>query len=205
MKKILICSLAFLLAATVYAGWELAADAAEIYNGTIRLHILAASDREEDQALKLTVRDALVDVVAELTADVPDKESGEAILRSQLEYLEAVAEAALVKAGCEEAVTVTLTTEYYPTRAYDGLRLPAGEYTSLQVKIGAAEGQNWWCVLFPPVCTSSAKAEEAMAATGFTKSQIRLLTEDEDPRYTIRFRLVEGAAKLGRTLRELFG
>lgn len=205
MKKILICSLAFLLAATVYAGWELAADAAEIYNGTIRLHILAASDSEEDQALKLTVRDALVDVVAELTEDAACKEEGEVLLRSQLEYLEEVAEAALVKAGCEEAVTVSLTREYYPTRSYDGLRLPAGEYTSLQVKIGAAEGKNWWCVLFPPVCTSSAKAEEAMAATGFTKSQIRLLTEDEDPRYTIRFRLVEGAAKLGRTLRELFG
>ncbi|MBQ8287639.1 MAG: stage II sporulation protein R [Clostridia bacterium] len=204
MKKILIGSLVFLLLVTVYTGWELAADASEIYDGTIRLHILAASDSEEDQALKLTVRDALLCEIAEWTEGVTDKESGEAILRERLTELEEIAEDTLEKAGHPCDVTATLTTEYYPTRQYEGVRLPAGEYTSLQVKIGAAEGKNWWCVLFPNLCTSTAKAEEAMAETGFSKSQIRLLTEDEDPRYTIRFRIVEGFAKLGRTLKELF-
>ncbi|MBQ8383301.1 MAG: stage II sporulation protein R [Clostridia bacterium] len=204
MKKILIASLIFLLLVTVYTGWELAADAAQIYDGTIRLHVLAASDSEEDQALKLTVRDALLSEIAEWTAGVTDKESGEAILRERLTELEKIAEDALEKAGHPCDVTATLTTEYYPTREYEGVRLPAGEYTSLQVKIGAAEGKNWWCVLFPNLCTSTANAEEAMAETGFSKSQIRLLTEDEDPRYTIRFRIVEGFAKLGRTLKELF-
>ena len=205
MKKIWICSLAFLLLVTGYSAWELAADASEIYNGVIRLHILAASDSEEDQSLKLTVRDALLEQVGRWTAEVTDKASGEAILRERLAEVESIAEDTLAKEGHPCDVTVTLTTEYYPTRTYDGVRLPAGEYTSLQVKIGAAEGKNWWCVLFPKLCTSTAKAEEAMAETGFTKSQIRLLTEEEDPRYTVRFRIVEGISKLGRSLKEMFG
>lgn len=205
MKKILICSVAFLLLVMGYSAWELAADASEIYEGTIRLHILAASDSKEDQALKLTVRDALLGHVAEWTEGVTDKESGEAILRARLTDLERIAEAALEQEEKPSDVTVSLTEEYYPTREYDGVRLPAGEYTSLQVKIGAAEGKNWWCVLFPQLCTSSAKAEEAMAETGFSKNQIRLLTEDEDPRYTIRFRIVESVSRWGRSLKRLFG
>ncbi len=204
MKKAIICGLVFLLGVTVWAGFELASDASAIYDGTIRLHILAASDSEEDQALKLTVRDALLTKVAELTECASDKKSGEAVLAQHLDELKAVAEDALSKAGCEDSVAVSLTTEYYPTREYDNLRLPAGEYTSLQVKIGKAEGKNWWCILFPPVCTSSAKAEEAMAETGFTKNQIRLLTEEEEPQYTLRFRIVEEFAKIRRTLKGLF-
>ena len=204
MKKILIGSIVFLLLAAGYSAWELAADAAAIYDGTIRLHVLAASDSEEDQALKLTVRDALLGRVAEWTAGVADKASGEAILRARMDELEQIAEDALTDAGSPADVNVTLTTEYYPTREYEGVRLPAGEYTSLQVKIGAAEGKNWWCVLFPPVCTSSARAEEAMAETGFSKSQIRLLTEDEDPQYTLRFRIVEQFSAIRRSLKELF-
>lgn len=204
MKKAIICGLIFLLGVTVWAGFELAADASAIYDGTIRLHILAASDSEEDQALKLTVRDAILAKVSELTADVTDKESGETVLAAHLEELKTVAEDTLAQAGSRQQVTVTLTTEYYPTRDYGNLRLPAGEYTSLQVKIGVAEGKNWWCVLFPPVCTSTAGAEEAMAETGFTKNQIRLLTEEENPHYTVRFRIVEELAKIRRSLKELF-
>lgn len=204
MKKILVCSLLFLLAVSIYAGFDLAADASAIYEGTIRLHILAESDSEEDQALKLAVRDALLVEVEKLTADVSDKAEGERILRENLANLQQISEQTLQEQGCSAEVAVTLTTEYYPTREYENLRLPAGEYTSLQVKIGAAEGKNWWCVLFPPVCTSSARAEEAMQETGFSKNQIRLLTEDEDPTYTLRFRIVEQFSQLKRSLKELF-
>ena len=204
MKKAIICGLVFLLGVTIWAGWDLASDAKAIYDGTIRLHVIAASDSEEDQALKLTVRDALLEEITALTAKAIDKESGEVLITEHLDELESIAKETLEQAGSSDSVKVTLTTEYYPTREYESLRLPAGEYTSLQVKIGAAEGKNWWCVLFPPVCTSSSKAEEAMAETGFSKNQIRLLTEDEDPQYTVRFRIVEEFAKIRRSLKELF-
>ncbi len=204
MKKIIICSLIFLLLACVYAGWDLAVDAKQIYEGTVRLHVIANSDSEEDQALKLAVRDALLTEVSDLTAGAKTREEGEANLRAHLHNLEEIARQTLEAAGCDHSVQISLTDEYYPTRQYGDLRLPAGEYRSLQVKLGKAEGKNWWCVLFPPVCTSSARAEKAMAETGFTKNQIRLLTEDEEPRYTLRFRIVESFGKFGRALKGLF-
>lgn len=204
-RKLTLCAV---LAAGVLAmgigGYRLYRDASEIYDNTIRLHVLAASDGKRDQSLKLTVRDALVDEVAILTEGASDKGESEAILQENIHYLTQIAKETLEREGCAEDVEITLTTEYYPTRDYDGLRLPAGEYTSMQVKIGAAEGKNWWCVLFPPVCTSSARAEEAMAQTGFSKSQIRLLTQEEDPTYTVKFRVVEQFAKIKRSLKELF-
>ena len=204
MKKAIIIGLLFLLGVTVWAGLDLASDASAIYDGTIRLHVLAASDSKEDQALKLKVRDALLGEVASLTANAKDKAEGQAILTAHLQRLETIAEETLAQKGCNDSVEVVLTTEYYPTREYEGLRLPAGEYTSLQVRIGAAEGKNWWCVLFPPVCTSSAKAEKAMTETGFTKNQIRLLTEEEDPQYTVRFRIVEEFSRIRQSLKKLF-
>ena len=184
--------------------WSLCRDASAIYEDTIRLHILAASDSERDQSLKLAVRDELVEEVAQLTQGASNQMESAGILRENIPYLTRIARQTLEREGCAEDVQITLTREYYPTRAYDQLRLPEGEYTSLQVKIGAAEGENWWCILFPPVCTSSAKAEEAMAETGFSKSQIRLLTEDEDPQYTVKFRVVEQFSKIKRSLKELF-
>ena len=203
-RKITLCLAAAGLLAAGISGAKLYAEAADIYDNTIRLHVLAASDSEEDQALKLTVRDALVDEVAALTQGAKDKASGEAILRENIDYLTQIARTTLEREGCTDSVEITLTEEYYPTREYDRLRLPAGEYTSLQVKIGAAEGKNWWCILFPPVCTSSARAEEAMAETGFTKNQIRLLTEEENPKYTLKFKVVEQFSKMKRSLKELF-
>lgn len=203
-RKIALCLVTAGLLATGIGGWHLWQDAAEIYDNTIRLHVLAASDGERDQSLKLTVRDALVDEVAKITAEASDKAESEALLQENIPYLTQIAKETLEREGCTEDVAITLTDEYYPTRDYGNLRLPEGEYTSLQVKIGAAEGKNWWCILFPPVCTSSARAEEAMAQTGFSKSQIRLLTEDEDPRYTLKFRVVEQFAKIKRSVKELF-
>lgn len=204
LRKIILPCLIFVLLVTGYAGWELYSEAAEIYDGTIRLHILAASDSERDQALKLKVRDELVDEVAELTRGAANQSESEAVLQKNIPLLTEIAKATLIEEGCTDDVQITFAKEYYPTREYESLRLPAGEYTSLQVKIGAGKGKNWWCVLFPPICTSSARAEEAMAETGFSKNQIRLLTEDEDPRYTVRFRVVEQFAKVKRSLKELF-
>ena len=203
-RKLTLCLLTAGVLATGIGGYHLYRDASEIYDNTIRLHVLAASDGERDQALKLTVRDALLGEVAALTEEASDKDESQAILQENIPYLTQIAKETLENEGCTDSVEIVLTTEYYPTRDYDGLRLPAGEYTSMQVKIGAAEGKNWWCVLFPPVCTSSARAEEAMAQTGFSKSQIRLLTEDEDPTYTVKFRVVEQFAKIKRSLKELF-
>ncbi len=165
---------------------------AEIYDKVIRLHVLAHSDSEEDQALKLTVRDALLTEVAALTESCEDREEAEAVLAQKTDALRQIAEEALREQGCDRPVSVVIGRETYPTRAYEGLRLPAGTYCSLQVKIGEAEGRNWWCVLFPPLCVGSAsQTKEEMVSAGFTPGQVKVLTDAESPRYVLRFKLLE--------------
>ncbi len=179
-------------------------DGKAIRDGVIRLHILANSDSPEDQALKLTVRDQILDSVAELTDGCDNRDEAEQKVKAGLDHLEAIGEEIVQAEGYDYPVTVTLTEEYYPTREYEDFRLPAGRYLSLRIIIGEGQGHNWWCVVFPPVCLSSAKADEELAEVGFTPNQVRMLTDDEDVHYVVRFRVVEVFSDLGERIRSLF-
>ena len=164
-----------------------------VYDSVIRLHVLANSDSEEDQALKLQVRDAVLAYTGELMQDVSSKEQAEQILGQNLEQIRAVAAQVLGEQGASSAVEVTLTKEEYPRRAYEQAALPAGEYLSLRVMIGEAEGQNWWCVLFPQMClsASSAERETSCLAAGLSEGQYRFITGSGGTGYRVRFKLVE--------------
>lgn len=197
MKKLLIVVLLTALAAAILSVLPTKSDLA-LYDSTIRLHVLANSDSEADQSLKLLVRDAILDSVSGIAEDCASKETAEAALRDSLPALTETAQSVLVSAGSDDEVHLELSREHYPTRGYDGVRLPAGTYTSLRVMIGSAEGHNWWCVLFPPLCTSSAQPQDELAAVGFTGSQIRILTDSRSPRYVLKFRILE-------LLGEIFG
>jgi len=169
----------------------------EIYNAVIRLHVLANSDSEEDQALKLRVRDAILEVTEPLLRDCVSREEAQQILEKHEFLLKETAESALRKAGnTTDAVTVILTEESYPTRSYDSFCFPSGNYLSLQIRIGEAEGQNWWCCLFPPLCVGAAtvteeEAKDSFIAVGLTPSQYKIITETEKPVYKVRFKLLE--------------
>ena len=184
---------------------------AAIYDSIIRLHVLANSDSDEDQALKLKVRDGILSTVAGIVEDAEEVDAARAALGNNLDLIAAAAEAVLELEGSDYGVEVTLTREYYPTREYRGVTLPAGEYTSLRVLIGKAEGHNWWCVLFPQLCVTVASrttadsliladesadslyiddSDERLVEAGLTPSQIRLITGDS-PDVVIRFRLLE--------------
>lgn len=166
-------------------------DEGGVYDSTLRLHVLANSDTTEDQTLKLLVRDAMVEEAARVTRGTENAdEAREKCLRS-LDAFQSRAEQVLRENGCDYSVSVELGEEYYPERSYGDIRLPSGRYGSLTVNIGESEGQNWWCVLFPPLCVEAAEAEEELVATGFTPNQVRLLTDSESPRYVIRFRILE--------------
>lgn len=168
---------------------------AEVYDTVLRLHVLANSDTEEDQALKLQVRDAVLEVTAPLLEGVTDRDGAETVIRVHMADIQAAAEAAVAQNGSDQAVTVMLDTEDYPTRNYESCAFPAGEYLSLRVCLGEAEGQNWWCVLFPPLCLSTATAkddaEDAFIQVGLTKEQYSIITETEDTKYKIRFKILE--------------
>lgn len=163
----------------------------ELSDKVVRLHVLANSDSEEDQALKLKVRDALLAYVEPLLEGAADRREAEALLRGQLLELERVAGEEIRANGYGYAVEVQLEDSMFPTREYDGFTLPAGKYLALRVLIGKAEGRNWWCVVFPPLCAAaSAEVPEAALAAGLAPSQVGLITE-ENQGYILKSKLVE--------------
>ncbi len=172
--------------------------ASGIYNGVIRLHVLASSDSAEDQALKLKVRDAILADTEGLLDGAASREEAAKRLRAAIPDIEAAATACLLANGCEAPVTVTLGEEDYPRRVYEDVALPAGEYLSLRVCIGEAQGKNWWCVLFPPMCLSAAtdRRADACLAAGLTEGQYRMITDTEGAQYKLRFKVVEVAEQI---------
>lgn len=163
----------------------------ELSDKVVRLHVLANSDSEEDQALKLQVRDAVLERAEEVLIQSSDRSDAEGKLRGQLLEFERIAAEVIQKAGYDYTVTAELTDTEFPTREYDGFTLPAGEYLALRILIGEAKGQNWWCVVFPPLCTAaSADVPASALAAGFTEEEVRLITE-EDNEYVLKFKAVE--------------
>ncbi|MCI8812514.1 MAG: stage II sporulation protein R [Oscillibacter sp.] len=157
----------------------------------VRLHVLANSDGQEDQALKLLVRDRVLARATELLTQARDRTEAEALLRAELPELEALAVRELQANGCAYPVTAELADTEFPTREYDSFTLPAGEYLALRVVIGEGAGRNWWCVVFPPLCTAaSADVPAAALAAGLTEDQVGLITE-EDRGYVLKFKAVE--------------
>ena len=192
-KTLRMAELALLVGAAVFllSGiWALNTQR-DLADRVVRLHVLANSDTEEDQALKLLVRDAVLDRTTEILEQSADRESAEALLRESLPELEALAEETVRANGYDYAVTAELADTAFPTKEYDGFALPAGEYLALRILIGEGAGQNWWCVVFPPLCTAaSADVPETALAAGLTEDQVGLMTE-EDSGYVLKFKAVE--------------
>ncbi|MGM9635622.1 MAG: stage II sporulation protein R [Candidatus Avispirillum sp.] len=170
----------------------------KIYSDLVRLHVIANSDSDEDQALKLKVRDAVLSEACSLDMGT-DKESAQAVLSANRERLCAAARRTVEAEGYTYDVCVELGSEKYPERTYEDFVLPAGTYTSLRVIIGEGNGHNWWCVLYPPLCTSTAEErEETFIAAGFTDEQYKAITDGGKTKYKVKFKIVE-------ILEEIFG
>ena len=149
------------LCIALLAGVAAQSRAASVSRSLIRLHVLAADDSPEEQAVKLEVRDAVLDYLSPLLAGAESADEAGALLALELE---GVRQAAQSRAG-GRPVSVTLTRERYPTREYAGFSLPAGEYRSLRVVLGEGRGHNWWCIVFPPVCLAAVQREELRPVT----------------------------------------
>ena len=162
----------------------------EISDKVVRLHVLANSDSEEDQALKYRVRDAVLGRLTALMRTSDDRSQAEGIIRGQLLELEELARQEITAAGYDYPVTAQLQELDFPTREYESFTLPAGEYLALQLVIGEGAGQNWWCVVFPPLCTAAAADVPASAlAAGFSEEEVRFITEEEG--YVLKFKALE--------------
>lgn len=158
----------------------------------IRLHVVANSDSDEDQTLKYRVRDAVLKTAEDILDGAENAKDAQKRLSERLSDIEKAAENAVAENGFHYNVTVTVGEEMFPTRDYETFALPAGNYTSLRVKIGEGGGKNWWCVCFPPICTASAvKWEES----GLTDRQVMLITGDGADA-EVRFFVIEAAEKI---------
>lgn len=163
----------------------------EIYDDTVRLHVLANSDDASDQMIKLKVRDAILQAMDEIIAEAASADEAESAIRENLEFFRITADETLALLGTDDRAEAVLSEEYYPTKDYGTVTLPAGTYTSLQIKIGEARGHNWWCVLYPQLCTGSASAQETLIRTGFSSDQIEILTGRDKVKYKLKFKLLE--------------
>ena len=163
----------------------------QLADKVVRLHVLANSDSEEDQALKLQVRDVVLERATAILEQSADRREAESRLRGQLLELERIAAKEIAAEGYDYPVTVNLENTDFPTKEYDGFTLPAGEYLALRVIIGEGKGRNWWCVVFPPLCTAaSADVPASALAAGFSEEEVRLITE-ENQGYVLKFKAVE--------------
>ncbi len=160
----------------------------------VRLHVVAQSDSEEDQSLKLAVRDRALELLSAPLDGVTDVSSAKGIIRENIPMLEEELNEFILKRGFSSAVTVTLEREPFPTREYATFSLPAGPYDALRIVIGDGAGQNWWCVVFPPLC--AAGAIEDAPALGLDGEDLSLITKP-DGGYTVKFKIAEwfGAIK----------
>ena len=182
-------SLCFVLAAFVWAG-TLIADRQRLNEELIRLHVVANSDSEADQSLKLRVRDAVTESLQDDLSKLGDVEEAKAYLRESLPKIQAVANEALAAAGCDDRAVVTLCKEVFDTRHYDTFSLPAGIYESLRIVIGNGQGHNWWCVVFPSLCLPAASDgfEAEAASAGFPDRLTGALQGEE---YQLRFFMLD--------------
>ena len=177
---------------TLTAGVWASASESALAGQVLRLHVVANSDSERDQALKLMVRDAVLDQASEFLNGVSDRKSAEQALAPHLDELVRSAEEVLEAENCGDAVTVTLADQWFPTKEYDGFSLPAGRYRALRVTIGEGAGRNWWCVVFPPLCLGSVteKSVETVAGEALSDDQVALIT-GQDGGYVLKFRFIE--------------
>ena len=149
----------------------------------VRFHVIAVSDDEYEQQLKLRVRDAVLEYISPKLEEAESSTQAREILAAELDNIREAAQTVSEGRG----VTVTLTRYTFPTKSYEGFTLPAGEYESLRVILGEGQGHNWWCIVFPPVCLSAAQADTVEQQLG--EEDFRLISEEEG--YELRFKALE--------------
>ncbi len=180
-----------------YAGQEQGA----LSGGVLRLHIVGSTNTEADQTLKLLVRDSILNEHGHLFAHAQN--AHDAAIRAQLATaaMADTAEKILRKNGCPAPVSAKVEQTSFPTKSYGKVRLPAGSYTAVNIRIGSATGKNWWCVLYPPLCLTegSVKADEktlAILRKELSPSEYALVTQPEKISFHLKFRLLELFGKI---------
>lgn len=189
MKKIRLFEISLLigfLVAIIFSITSFAQTCEEVRKDVLRLHVIANSDSREDQQLKLKVRDALLETGKNIFDGSVTRENAEEMIKKEKEKLIEAAEKVIRENGFDYNAEITVTEEFFTTRTYEDVTLPAGKYMAVRVLIGESAGKNWWCVMFPPLCIPAAQPDINLF---FSKDEVKLV--ESKPEYEIRFKIIE--------------
>ena len=191
-KRIVLCA----CICAFFWTWSIFRDRDKLNEQLIRLHVVANSDSEEDQAVKLRVRDAVVESLREEMANITDIDLARAYIQENLPKIQQTANDCLRALGYAPDAVGTLKEEVFDTRYYDTFTLPAGVYEALRITIGEGDGKNWWCVVFPTLCVpaTSDGFEDVAAGAGFPDTLTAALEGEQG--YEVRFFLLDMLGKL---------
>lgn len=165
-----------------------------VRSDVLRMHVIANSDCSADQQLKLMVRDAVLERGAQLFDGTVTADEARRKIEPHKAELEAAAREVIERAGYDYPVSVNVVNEYFATRCYGSLTMPAGRYTAVKVVIGEGVGRNWWCVMFPPLCLPAAQDRGGNLDAFFDDGELKVV--ESSGRYEPRFKIVEIIEKL---------
>lgn len=187
-EKIKISIAVGLTVAIIFSICSFAKTSEEIRSDVLRLHVIANSDSSVDQNLKLRLRDYILQEGKDVFDGSVNVNNAVAKLEPRIGELEESANEFVKNSGFDYSVKITLSNEYFTTRTYDTVTLPAGKYLALRVVIGSGEGHNWWCVMFPPMCVPAADKKDEIENV-FSEKEIKLV--ESKPKYEPRFKVIE--------------
>ena len=184
--------IAFVLV-VIYSLIPFQAQCDNISNDVFRLHILANSDSEYDQSVKLKVRDRVLEYSKSLFESASSKEEAESLISQNLDNITWVAQNELKYLGCDQNVKAEIKKMYFTTRYYDSYTLPSGMYDALRITIGSGKGHNWWCVMYPSICISAASEQDEKAKQALDDGEYDIIKNEK---YSYKFKVVELFEKL---------
>jgi stage II sporulation protein R len=171
----------------------------KIPSQVLRLHVLANSDSQEDQSLKLKVRDRILEESRGMLDNVQNREQAEQAVRQRLSQLQGAAQDEVNRHGYDYPVKARLAKTYFTTRTYGDVTLPAGEYDALEVTIGSGKGHNWWCVIFPQLCLPAAQDKKELKDV-LNQNELKIVRDGGG--YQVKFKTVEYYEKLKEWLNQ---
>ncbi len=202
MKKNLKCIFILFILLSIYvficAYSFVSAVSTNLSDSVFRLHVIANSDSEEDQKLKYTVRDALLEYMNDLSSNCSSKQEVISIANQHLDEFQKIAEDTIKQQGFDYSVSIEIGNFKFPTKTYGDISFPSGFYDALKVKIGESNGQNWWCVMFPPLCfvdpTNGIVSDDSKETLqeNLSEEEYKIISDSNDSgSITVKFKIIE--------------
>lgn len=197
VKMVIILALLLFIYITICAISYAQSVFTDISDSVFRLHVIANSDSKEDQELKYKVRDNLLKYMNEICTNCSSKEEAISIVQNNKEEFKKIALDTIKSEGYNYDININIGNFDFPTKYYGDISLPAGSYDALRVEIGEAKGQNWWCVMFPPLCfvdiSSGVVPDESkeLMQNSLTEEEFALISEQSSNQIQFKFKLLE--------------